>query len=265
MSSNEKLIRDNYSKHCDEDQRAVSSRVNSIEFYYTKKFAGQYINLSTSVIEIGCGTGYYGMHFADKCKEYVGIDLSPENIAKFNGKIKSGKLNNVIAMVGDATKLDHIEDCRFDVVMALGPMYHLTANEKELAFSECKRICKFNGIIIFAYLNKAGAYVRACLDFPDKYPDKNVTNIVLKEGTDDIRSGMFFYTMPEEIEEQAKSHGLSKIKNIGVDFIFKEKLINGMNENQFEAWMELSDFLCESETCTGLSGHALIICRKESS
>ena len=68
--------------------------------------------------------------------------------------------------------------------------------------------------------------------------------------------------MPEEIEERAKSHGLSIIKNVGVDFVFIEKLINNMNEEQLEAWMELSDYMCNSQTCAGLSNHAIIICRK---
>jgi cyclopropane fatty-acyl-phospholipid synthase-like methyltransferase len=114
MSSNENLIRDSYSKSHFEDQRSTSSRANYMEFHYTKKFASQYIDYTTSVIEIGCGTGYYGMYFADKCKEYTGIDLSPENIDMFRSKIESGQLNNVTAKVGDATKLDSIEDCRFD-------------------------------------------------------------------------------------------------------------------------------------------------------
>jgi len=106
MASNEKIICDNYSNAL-EDKRSTCSRANSIEFHYTKKFVNEYIDLTTSVIEIGCATGYYGVHFADKCKEYVGIDLSPENINMFKSKIYSGHLNNVTAMVGDATKLEN--------------------------------------------------------------------------------------------------------------------------------------------------------------
>lgn len=43
------------------------------------------------------------------------------------------------------------------------------------------------------------------------------------------RPGLFFYTMPEET---------------------------------FAAWRELTDFLCSHPSCTGLSNHALLICRK---
>lgn len=263
MSSNEKLIKERYSNTSFEEMRSSSpKKANNIEFHYTKKFINDYINQNTSVVEIGCATGYYGMYLADKCKEYVGIDLSPENIKAFKSKIKRDKLNNVKAMVGDATKLNSIEDCRFGVVMALGPMYHLPPEERELVFDECKRICKDDGIIIFAYINKVGAYIRGCSLAPEIYPNKEANDYVLKKAIDDIHPETFFFTMPEEIEERAIAHGLGVIKNVGVDFIFNKKHINKMNDEQFDAWMELSDYMCNSPSCTGLSNHALLICRK---
>ncbi|HAN21229.1 MAG: hypothetical protein A2Y15_06680 [Clostridiales bacterium GWF2_36_10] len=262
MSSNEKLIKEKYSNPSFEDMRFSNSRAKSLEFHYTKKSVSEYINHNTSVIEIGCATGYYGMYFADRCKEFIGVDLSPENIETFKNKITNNNLNNVSAMVGDATNLVAITDCQFDVVMALGPLYHLPEVERELVFSECKRICKDNGIIVLAYINKVGAYIKGCLIAPDSYPNKTVNECVLKKGIDDIRPDMFFFTMPEDVEERARAHGLTVLKNNGVDFTFNENLINEMNEEQFEAWLELSDYMYNSPSCTGLSDHALLICKK---
>ena len=262
MSSNAALIREFYSDSTREDDRSAASRASSLEFHYTAKVLSEYIDHDTSVVEIGCGTGYYGVRLADKCKEYVGIDLSHENIAAFNRKIESGTLRNVEAIVGDAVRLDNIEDCRFDVVMALGPMYHLPPDERDLVFAECRRICRDQGIIIFAYVNKVGAYVRGCLEFPGKYPDKQLSQSVLKEGMSDEMPGLFYMTMPEEMEMQANLHGLSVVKHAGVDFVFNEKIINAMNDEQFEAWMDLCDYMCDSPTCSGLSSHAIVVCRK---
>lgn len=263
MASNEAAIRALYHDGEAEDRRASSSRANHVEFHYTKKLVGEYIDQTTSVIELGCGTGYYGIHFAANCKEYVGVDLSPENIALFLAKIKKLGLCNVRALVGDATRLDQIEDGRFDVVLALGPMYHLPPDERERVFQECRRICKDSGIVVLAYINKTGAYIKGCLEFPDRYPRTDVNESVLKNGMDDVHPGVFFYTMPEEIAERAEAHGLSVLKNAGVDFVLNAGLINGMSEAQFEAWMGLADFMCGSESCTGLSNHALLICRKQ--
>ena len=262
MSSNEEVIRQRYADSTHEEERSTSSRANTLEFHYTAKLAGQYIDQATSVIEIGCGTGYYGVYFADRCGEYLGIDLSPESIELFNSKIGSLQLGNVRALVGDATKLDGIENSRFDVVMALGPMYHLPPDERDLVFSECKRVCRDGGIIVLAYINKVGAYVQACLQWPDRYPNMDVNDSVLRKGIDDLMPEEFFYTMPEEMEEQARSHGLSVLKNVGVDFVFNANVINGMDDRQFEAWLELADYLFESPSCTGLSNHTVMVCQK---
>jgi ubiquinone/menaquinone biosynthesis C-methylase UbiE len=262
MSSNETMIRRLYANAAREDGRATSSRANGLEFHYTAKLAGQYIGPSSSVIEIGCGTGYYGVHFADRCKEYVGVDLSQECIDMFNEKIESGQLPNVHAMVGDATRLDGIEDSRFDVVMALGPMYHLPPDERDLVFAQCKRVCRSGGMIMMAYVSKVGVYVKGCLEFPDRYPDKQLTRSVLKDGMSDEMRGLFYFSMPEEMELQAKSHGLSLVRHAGVDFVFNEKIINAMSEEQFEAWLDLADLMFESPSCTGLSNHSIVVFRK---
>ena len=64
------------------------------------------------------------------------------------------------------------------------------------------------------------------------------------------------------MEEIAVEHGLTVLKNIGVDFLQNSGIINNMTDEQFEAWLELSDFMVNSPSCTGLSCHALLICRK---
>jgi SAM-dependent methyltransferase len=196
------------------------------------------------------------------CREYIGIDLSPEQIATFNNKIKGRQLENVKAIIGDAVSLNEIEDCRFDVVLALGPMYHLPKDERNSVLLECKRICRDGGIIILAYANKIGAYVNGCLQIPDKYPDKKLSHSVLKEGMSDEMPGLFYMTMPEEMESQAVTYGLRVLKHAGVDFVFNPEVINAMSDKQFDAWLDICDYMFDSPTCTGLSTHALIVCQK---
>ncbi len=162
MANNEITVRRNY-EDGKEEYRSSESRYNNLEFYYTEKHISEYIGPSSSVIELGCGTGYYAMRFSKKCKEYIGIDITPENIEILNRKIFEFGLKNVIGKVGDATKLENIPNQCFDVVLCLGPLYHLSPNERELVFAECKRICKNGGIAVFAYINKIGVYTGACV------------------------------------------------------------------------------------------------------
>lgn len=262
MSSTQENVYVQYGDGMREDSRSTSSRSSSLEFYYTKKHLKGFINMSDKVLEIGCATGHYGFYFADKCKEYLGVDLLLMHIDFFNNKIKELGITNLSCQVGDATNLKNIENESFDVVLCLGPMYHLPADEREIAFSECNRVCKKGGIAAFAYINKIGVYTGACI-FSQHYPNAKTTEYVFEKETDDAKPGTFFFTIPEDIEKAAKEHGFKKIKNLGTDFFITMSIVDKMDDEKFELFKPLAEQMTSYESCTGMSNHALLICRKE--
>lgn len=265
MSSNKEIVIEMYRDGA-ENQRAARSRYTELEFHYTKKHLETFITPRSAVIELGCGTGYYGLHFAEQCKTYTGIDLTPENIALFKENIQRKGLQNVTAQVGDATHLTGIPDHRFDVVLCLGPMYHLPPEEREFVFAECKRICKEGGIAAFSYINKVGVYIGACVHDQAReiYPNEQANHCVLQCGKDDLRPELFFYTMPEEMEQTAAQYGFRKLKNLGTDFFVAMSIVEQMDEAKFQLMRPLLDQMANHESCTGMSNHALLICKKES-
>lgn len=263
MSSNENMVVAHY-KDLREKRRAAASKYSELEFHYTKKHVSEFITSTSSVIELGCGTGYYAMYFSDKCKEYIGVDITPENISLLNKNIKARNLKNVIGKVGNATKLDDILDNRFDVVLCFGPLYHLPPVEQELVFAECNRICKKGGIAAFAYINRIGVYAGACVHdkLRENYPNEKANEIVLKLSVDNIRPELFFFTMPEEIETLAQTYGFSKIKNLGTDFFLTASVIDTMDNEKFEIMKPLLDEMASYTSCTGMSNHAVLVCQK---
>ncbi|MCL2250184.1 MAG: class I SAM-dependent methyltransferase [Oscillospiraceae bacterium] len=265
ITNKEKVLAhyEDYTNRAGEDNRATSSRSASLEFHYTKKILDDYIGKDSRVLEVGCATGYYGLHFAEKCKEYVGVDLFPHHIDIFQNKITESGTTNISCYVGDATRLDSIEDNSFDVVLCLGPMYHLPADMRELAFAECYRVCNSGGIAAFAYVNKIGTYFGACLhdDARNKYPNKNANDMVLKQGISDDNAPFFFST-PEEMEAVASRHGLAKVRSAGLDFFNLTAIADKMDDEKFETYLELLDVATGLEFCTGMSEHALLICKK---
>jgi len=261
MSSNENFVREWYSQK-EEDKRAFLSRAGGLEFHFTKKLIEKYITKQSKIIEIGCATGYYGMFLFDKCKEYVGVDLSPDNIKIFNEKIEKNNIKNIITMVGDATNLFQIGNDEFDVVLVLGPMYHLPPEERDIVFNEAKRICKNDGIMMFAYINKLGAYLQEGISVPDRYPNKYANECILEKELSDDLQGLFYFTNSGKIKERAEFNGLKVIKNLGVNFFFNRELINNMDDEKYESFLEFSEYLCNDESCTGLSNHSILICKK---
>lgn len=265
MSSNQDKIFSKYSGTGGkiDDGRENQSRSDSLEFHYTKKHLDGFIKPTDRILEIGCAAGYYGFYYKDKCREYVGIDLFPPHIELLNQRIKEHKITNMSALVGDAINLSNIPDNSFDVVLHLGPMYHLPKEERELAFKESARVCKSGGIIAFAYIVSIGTYAGACV-IDGNYPNKTTNEFVLNKGTDDRRPGLFYYTTPEEMEETAIQYGLSKIKNLGTNFMCLLQRVNEMTDEQFEVMRPLYDLMANHESCTGMAGHALLICSKTS-
>ena len=68
--------------------------------------------------------------------------------------------------------------------------------------------------------------------------------------------------VPEEMEHMASEIGLTKIKNLGTNFMCSMKIVNDMTDEEFAVMRPLYDKMCEYESCTGMAGHALLICRK---
>jgi len=143
-------------------------------------------------------------------------------------------------------------------------MYHLPADMREFVFAECYRVCKLGGVAAFAYINKVGTYFCACLhdDLRNNYPNPKANDKVLKEGVNDEDNSPFFFTTPEETETAAARHGLVKIRSAGLDFFNLTAIANKMDDEKFESYMELLDMAVSLESCTGMSEHALLVCKK---
>lgn len=246
-----------------EATRAEQTGPYGMEFIYTKKVLDAYIDAEKQVIEIGCGGGYYLMHYAPKCKEYLGVDLSPVHVEIVKEQIAKKGYRNAGVQLGDATNLKEIADASYDVVLCLGPMYHLKREDRILCILECKRICRPGGIIIFAFINKTGAMAKFGHGAGwDHVLTPAVGECVLKRGTDDVNTDIFFFTMPEEMIEDTEKEGLKRIKMAGVDFLVLEPEIEAFTDQQRQIWFEFADMVAESEYATALSNHALFICQK---
>jgi len=92
-----------------------------------------------SVLDIGCGTGYFSRLF--KNAKYVGIDSSEEYVSFANRKY-GGKF-----FVMDATKMNFNKNV-FDGVLMVSFLHHIPDNELKKIFSDVKRVLKKDGKLI---------------------------------------------------------------------------------------------------------------------
>lgn len=203
------------------------------------------------------------MHYGPQSREYVGVDLSPVNIGIFSDQIKQAGLKNVSAQIGDATALVEIPNEGYDVVLCLGPLYHLNRDDRKRCIRECRRICRPGGIIAFSFINKAGAMAKYGSNGNwEQILTPAIDECVINHGTDDVHTNIFYYTMPEELLQDTQAEGLSKIKMAGVDFLLLEPEIEKFTEEQRQIWFHFAELVRESEYATALCNHALLLCQK---
>lgn len=139
-----------YNKY-DEDNR-LQRKTHLPEYLITMKYIKKYLTPDSKILEIGAGTGRYSIALADMGYDVTSVELVPHNIDILKTKIKAE--HKIKVFEGNACDLSFIEDNTYDIVLLLGPMYHLfNDSDKHKALSEAIRVTKKCGIIYSAYCN----------------------------------------------------------------------------------------------------------------
>lgn len=112
----------------------------------------KYIREGDKVLDVGCANGYSAIHHLSKnISSITGVDFSETMIREAKKtQIESSSPDKLSFEVGDVRKL-RFEDGTFDVVYTTRTLINLpTWNEQKTGITECIRVCKKGGTIIFS-------------------------------------------------------------------------------------------------------------------
>lgn len=109
----EKIISDFYSAR-KEDER-FSSKHGSVEYIVTLQYIDKYLHDGDRILEVGCGTGRYSLHYAHKGYQVDAIELVQANLNVLKQNILSS--DNIYAIQGNALDLSVYSDDLFDITM----------------------------------------------------------------------------------------------------------------------------------------------------
>jgi ubiquinone/menaquinone biosynthesis C-methylase UbiE len=128
-----------------------------IEYAITLRKLQQYIDNNSIVADVGVGCGHYAEYLAKKnCQLYL-VDVSERLLKTTQNRLQHANLNSHVlsATLASATQLAFIEDNSLDVVLLLGPLYHLQdENLRQQAVAESARILKKGGLLFAAGINR---------------------------------------------------------------------------------------------------------------
>lgn len=246
-----------------------------IEFEITKRYFNQYIPQGKmKILDAGGGPGRYSIYLAKKGHDVTLMDLSQKNVDVALEKAQECGATLTKAVKGNALDL-HEFDNDYDVILLMGPLYHLLEKEQRVqAIEQAKEHLKPNGLLVAAFIS-AYAPIQDYLTFMSEgfESDKEAADLLhyLKDGRNvedspEANQGFTtaYFTGIAEAKELMQSCGFTEKVFAGVENIAgcKEEQFLQLSEENQNRWLNIVWELSRDSNVYGTSQHFLYIGNK---
>lgn len=247
-------------KFFDENKR-LNTRAGSVEKLTTLIEIGKHIDKNSKVLEVGAGTGVYAIPLADEVAEYTAYEPANVNYDRMIERKEKRKVDKLKAYKKSSNDMGELPDNYYDLVLILGPMYHLSKKEdRDFALKEARRVCKDGGTIMVSFINHDIVPITMTREIPDYfsheeyYDSENIR----------VRNIPFIFFTLDEAKEMLAENGLEVTEAVGVDG-FSETIrdeVNTMDIPTFNKYMDWHLSHCKKPELLGASNHLLFVCKK---
>jgi ubiquinone/menaquinone biosynthesis C-methylase UbiE len=251
---------DEFYKSYDEDSRLEKDNVHKCEYIISRYWIDKHLKKDIKILEIGAGTGRYSINLANEGYNITSVELLKYNFDILNSKIRDNM--NIKTYLGNATDLSMLKDETYDLILCLGPLYHLQKDDIEKCIYEALRVAKKGAILFFAYLPSNFAFVKAINETPNyltDYESEYKNNFNLIDSND-----RFLFIEPDEIEKIMKNCGVEKINHVttnGISRLIKDK-VNSFSEKEFNVWIDYLKHTSDNTNQLGYGQNSLFIGQK---
>ncbi len=258
-----KALTEFYSNY-DEEGRLLSKH-GSVEYLTTMRYIGMYLKPGMRILEIGAATGRYSHALARMGYRVDAVELVQHNIDLFKANTKPGE--EITITQGNAKDLHFLRDNSYDLVLLLGPMYHLfTVEEQKKALSEALRVTKPGGILMAAYCGNDATMVQYCFGrgmLKEKRYQELVNPVTFKASSDPAE--LFELYRKEDIDALMEGFRTQRLHYVGTDMAtnYMRSCIDEMDEELFDLYLKYHFVICERSDMVGVSHHILDIHRKD--
>ncbi|MDR1704109.1 MAG: methyltransferase domain-containing protein [Clostridiales bacterium] len=254
---------DRYYSGYNEDGRLLSPH-GQVEFLTTMRYIKKYLEPGMRILEIGAGTGRYSHALARMGYKVDAVELVQANIDIFKDNTERGE--DISVRQGDALDLSGIDGETYDIVLLLGPMYHLYNDEDKLkALSEALRVTKTGGLLYIAYCISDASIIGY------GFQQGNIMGIIEK-GLLDTRTfktrstpiEVFELCRKEDIDGLMSRFNTERLHYVATDLYtnYMRDCVDAMDGKTFELYLSYHYAICERPDMAGISHHSLDISRK---
>ena len=262
-----------YYEKFDEDHR-LKTRHGQVEFFVTMKnilaaasektLQGQNVAAAQSaqplkILDVGSATGAYSVPLSRQGFDVTAVELVKSNLEKLRAKHEKVK-----CWQGDARDLHFLDDETFDIVLMLGPLYHLHTEEDKLkALSEASRVAKKGGLVFCAYTMNEYAVTQYC--FGQNKIKENIAAGQIDAAFKTIsRDGdLYSYVRLEEVNLLQQKSGMERVKIFSPDgpADYMRRELNAMDEETFELFKKYALEISERPDLLGAGSHLVDVLR----
>lgn len=250
------LVQEIY-RRFDEDTRLNRSQAARVEFLTTVKYIEKYLPRDGKILDVGAGAGEYSLYFARKGYQVSALELADANIAAFRRKITPSDTIDLVR--GNALDLSRYADHSFDVVLLLGPLYHLREEADKLrCIGEARRVCKPGGKLFLGFISND----IVILTMQQCQADYLLEGAYDKE-TFRLEDFPFVFHTVDRCRELLKKANLSVCHQVASDGVSEllQNLINGLDEKSYAQYLRYHEYICEKPEHLGMSSHLLFVCQ----
>lgn len=265
-------IRD-IAEHYDSDPERENTRLerHQLERDLTWCYLNQYLPAHGSILEVGAATGGYTLELAKRGYSITAVDLSAANIElcrkRLTGEGLQGQVDLVLA---DARDLSEVTARGFDVVLLMGPLYHLVEEtDRKVALQEVFDRLRTGGILFSSFISRFGIMGDLLRNVPDWIEDQAEVESILQRGRDphDYPRGGFrgYFVKVSEIAPLHEAIGFETLTLAGVEPAISadDESYNRLQGKQRQLWLDLFYRISTESTIIGASRHLLYVGRKK--
>jgi SAM-dependent methyltransferase len=206
-----------------EDGR-ITDGLGQLELLRTQEIVRRHLDPAPlDVLDVGGATGVHAAWLVDDGHRVHVVDLAPDHVATAR-TLPQARGGGLTAAVGDARALEH-PDASVDVVLLLGPLYHLVAaTDRQQALREARRVLRPGGLIVVAAVSRfASLFDGLARGFLFDPAFRAIVDADLATGVhrnpDDVPGWWTtaYFHRPEELVAEVVAAGFDLVEVVGVE------------------------------------------------
>ena len=216
-------------------------------------------NVPLKILDVGAATGAYSVPLSRQGFDVTAVELVQSNLQKLRAKHEKVK-----CWKGDARDLHFLDGAAFDIVLLLGPLYHLHTEEDKLkALTEAARVAKKGGLVFCAYTMNEYAVTQYCFG-QNKIKENLEAGQIDKSFKTVSRDGdLYSYVRLEDINALKEKSGLERVKIFSPDgpADYMRRELNAMDQETFELFKNYALEISERPELLGAGSHLVDVLR----